>query len=165
MHFGVLVLNNCETPLNYTSWQDAVTKVVTGEAVIVEGDPERTVRSPSMEIPFPRVIRLVRWVYVKYIRAVSFEGGIATRKAVLNRDKHTCVYCGQANATTVDHVFPKSRGGRDTWENLAACCKRCNNVKADRTPQEAGMRLRWHPWCPDLTGYTKRKVWLEPVTA
>lgn len=167
MNVGVLVQNNCTTPLTYVSWQRAVTMVVTGEATVVEGDPERTVRSPSMEVPFPRVIRLVRWVYVKFIRHASFEGGIATKRGVLNRDKHTCVYCGTAGATTVDHVFPRSRGGRDTWENLAACCRSCNNRKADRTPEEAGMRLRWHPWRPDLTGYTGRKVWrdLEPAFA
>lgn len=58
----------------------------------------------------------------------------------------------------IDHVFPQSRGGGNTWENLAACCKGCNQRKADRTPTEAGMRLRWHPYKPDITGYTKRRV-------
>lgn len=157
---GILVLNACGTILTTVSWQKAVTMVVTGEAEIHEADPERSVRSPSREVPFPRVIRMVRWVYVKYVeRRTLHDGGLATKRSVLARDKRTCVYCGIAGADTVDHVLPQSRGGRNSWENLAACCRSCNHRKADRTPEEAGMRLRWHPWRPDETGYTQRKVW------
>ncbi|MEK9577946.1 MAG: HNH endonuclease, partial [Aquiluna sp.] len=51
-------------------------------------------------------------------------------------------------ANTIDHVLPKSRGGKDTWENLIACCLRCNNVKGDKTPQEMGWELRFQPKMP-----------------
>lgn len=157
---GILVLNACGTILTSVTWQRAVTMVVTGEAEIHEADPERTVRSPSTEIPFPRVIRMIRWVYVKYHeRGSLYDGGLATKRGVLERDKHTCVYCGRPGAGTVDHVMPQSRGGRNTWENMAACCRACNHRKADQTPEEARMRLRWHPWRPDKTGYTQRRVW------
>ena len=54
---------------------------------------------------------------------------------MLRRDAHRCAYCG-GGASTIDHVLPRSRGGADSWENLVACCLRCNNVKGDRTPQE-----------------------------
>lgn len=158
---GTLVLNACGTILTWVSWQKAVTMVVTGEAVIQEADPERSVNSPSMSVPFPRIIQLVRYVYVRFIdRHDLRDGGLATKRGVLARDRHTCVYCGKANAATVDHVLPQSRGGRhSSWENLAAACRSCNGRKADRTPEEAGMPLRWHPWRPDETGYRQRKIW------
>ena len=162
---GVLVENACGSPLGLTSWQHAISMVVTGEADVIVADPDRQVRSPSMSVAFPRVIQMRRWVYVKYFeRADPFEGGFATRHGVLLRDSYTCVYCGKPG-DTIDHVFPQSRGGANTWENLAACCRSCNQRKADRTPEEAGMRLRWHPYKPDVTGYTSRRIRreLEPA--
>lgn len=162
---GVLVLNADYGVLTSVSWQRAVTMLVTGEAEIHEADPERQVRSPSCVVEFPRVIRLLRWVYVKFTEKGLLDvGNLATKRGVLDRDKRTCVYCGKPG-DTIDHVMPKSRGGKDTWENMACACRSCNHRKADRTPEEAGMRLRWHPWRPDKTGYTQRRIWqsLEPV--
>lgn len=152
---GTLVLNACGTILTRVSWQRAVTMVVTGEAVIHESDPVRRISSPSVSVPFPHVVRLVRYVYVRYLE----RGGAASKRGVLARDRYTCVYCGKAGATTVDHLLPQSRGGRHTWENLAACCPACNGRKADRTPEEAGMCLRWHPYRPDAGGRAQRKIW------
>jgi 5-methylcytosine-specific restriction endonuclease McrA len=72
---------------------------------------------------------------------------------VLRRDSQRCGYCG-ASASTIDHVHPRSRGGKDTWENLVACCLRCNNVKGDRTPAEMGWSLRFAPRMPHQAGWT-----------
>ena len=66
---------------------------------------------------------------------------------MLRRDGHRCAYCG-SHASTVDHVLPRSRGGADSWENLVACCVRCNNLKGNRTPEEKGWTLRIHPYVP-----------------
>lgn len=155
---GTLVLNADYTVLTSVSWQKAVKLVVTGEAVVHEADPEREVRSPSVAVPFPRAVRLVKWVYVKFSGRRNDGAGPCTKSGVLRRDKHTCVYCG-GNANTVDHVLPASRGGGSTWENLAAACEPCNGFKADRTPEQAGMVLRWHPWRPDTFGMEQRKIW------
>jgi 5-methylcytosine-specific restriction endonuclease McrA len=75
-----------------------------------------------------------------------------TRALVLRRDAHRCQYCGVRGATTIDHVMPQSRGGKDTWENLVTACGPCNHGKADRTPEEAGMKLlkRKQRLAPDL---------------
>jgi hypothetical protein len=163
---GVLVLNADLSVLCFIDWQTAVTRLLQADsqgipmAQIYEADPERTVRSPSTTVPFPRIILMTRYVYVPFhARNAGDVTDLATNRDILDRDKHTCVYCGRAGASTVDHVMPQSRGGRNSWENLAACCKGCNQRKADRTPEEAGMRLRWHPWRPDKTGYTQRMIW------
>ena len=69
-----------------------------------------------------------------------------SRHLVFKRDKHTCQYCGRRSGPlTLDHVMPASRGGEDTWENLVAACGACNQFKANRTPEEAGMRLASQP--------------------
>lgn len=158
MTVGTLVLNADYTVLTSVSWQRAVTLVVGGKAEVHEADPERTIRGRTAEVPFPRVIRLVKWIYVKFQGRSPDGAGICTKAGVLKRDKHTCVYCG-GKANTVDHVIPASRGGANSWENLAGACSPCNHSKADRTPEEAGMRLRWEPYRPDLMGMEQRKVW------
>ena len=79
----------------------------------------------------PSVILLVRYVRAPRRRAVA-----VSRRGVLRRDGHRCAYC-RNHAATVDHVLPRSRGGGDTWENLVACCLRCNGLKGNRTPRRA----------------------------
>lgn len=73
------------------------------------------------------------------------------RAGVLARDRHRCQYCGTCPgvaALTLDHVLPRSRGGKTGWENLVSCCVACNTLKADRTPEEAGLRLLSRPVRP-----------------
>jgi 5-methylcytosine-specific restriction endonuclease McrA len=74
---------------------------------------------------------------------------------VLRRDEHRCAYCARS-AATIDHVLPRSRGGRDTWENLVACCLRCNNTKGDHTPAEMGWQLRFTPGMPQGRSWVVR---------
>jgi 5-methylcytosine-specific restriction endonuclease McrA len=154
----VLVLNASYEVLTSVTWQRAVTMVVTGEAVVHEADPQHAVHSQHLTVPLPRTVRLVRYVHVRFRRG----GHVASKRGVLVRDRRTCIYCGRTGLT-VDHLVPQSRGGRHTWENLAACCGPCNNKKADRTPEEAGMRLRWTPWRPDSTAVAQRQVWRSLV--
>ncbi len=71
-----------------------------------------------------------------------------SKKNILTRDCYRCMYCGQKGTGAeleLEHVFPKSRGGKNTWENLVAACRKCNGRKGDRTPEEAGMALIHRP--------------------
>jgi 5-methylcytosine-specific restriction endonuclease McrA len=79
---------------------------------------------------------------------VPYRRILLSRKNVLRRDGQRCQYCGNRDSLTVDHVYPKSRGGPDTWENLVAACVPCNNRKGNRTPDEANMKLRRRPFRP-----------------
>ncbi len=98
----------------------------------------------SRSFPWPSIIRLNNYIHVPYQRI------ILTRKNIIKRDGHRCAYCGQRDESlTIDHILPKSRGGGDSWENLTACCVRCNNKKGNRTPEEAGMPLRLTPYTPN----------------
>lgn len=76
--------------------------------------------------------------------------------ALFRRDAHLCLYCGQQFPThdlSRDHVTPLSQGGQDVWTNLVSACKRCNNHKAGRTPEQAGMQLLAVPFTPTHAEY------------
>lgn len=141
-----LVLNAGYEPLAVVSFKRALVLVMTAKATViehVEGDP---VWGTSDVYERPAVILLTRYVRMPQDRRVP-----VTRRGVLRRDDHRCGYCGKS-ATTIDHVLPRSRGGVDSWENLVACCLRCNNVKGDRTPAEMHWELRTTP-CPPHGGH------------
>ena len=124
-----------------------------GKAELVLADKERTIKSVRMNYPFPVVIRLRKYVHI------PFKQVILTRKNILRRDGHKCVYCGKSDlALTIDHIIPKSKGGEDSWENLISACRRCNSKKGDRTPSEAGMPLHFQPYAPNNMFFIKFTV-------
>ena len=153
----VLVRNACSTPLRWVDWQRAVTAVVSDQAEIVVADESRQVRSAYLSLPWPLEIQLHAYVYVPYVGKGGDAVDKAARRAILHRDKSACGYCG-GHATTIDHIFPKSRGGLDTWDNLIAACLECNQRKRNRTPEEAGMKTLWPTRYVDLRIPMARKV-------
>ena len=137
---NVLVMNASYEPLSIVSFRRATCLVLDDKAEIIEHDGS-VLRSPSVTLPVPSVVRL-RYM----VRVARRRQAVLSRRAVFARDDHTCQYCG-GPADSIDHVLPRSRGGGHDWENLVAACRRCNLAKRDRTPEEAGMRLR-RPGCP-----------------
>lgn len=143
-----LVLNADFRPLSYFplsvwSWQEAVKATMAGRVNTV-AEYDRVIRSPSIEIALPSVVSLK-----EYIRPA--ERPAFTRFNVFLRDKFTCQYSGRrlpAHELTFDHVIPRSRGGRTTWENVVTASGEENLRKADRTPAEAGMNLLNQPVQP-----------------
>ncbi|MFM8858132.1 MAG: HNH endonuclease [Actinomycetota bacterium] len=138
---SALVLNASFEPLSVVPSRRAVCLVLDEKAEVVEHDGTM-LRSESLSIPNPLVIRLLYMVKVPYHRRTALS-----RRAVFARDDHRCQYCGGV-ADSIDHIVPKSRGGLHVWENVAAACRRCNLDKRDRTPDEAGMKLAKHPHTP-----------------
>ena len=148
----VLLLNQDYSALTVCNVQRAVILIMLRKAELVEALPDRFVRSPSTRVPWPSIIRLKAFVTVPYKRVML------SRKNILRRDKQTCQYCGSRRHLTVDHVMPKSRGGRDTWDNLVAACITCNNRKGDRTPDEARMPLKRTPFRPSYVMFIRDYV-------
>lgn len=140
-----LVLNADFRPLSYFplsvwSWQDAV-KAVFLDRVSVVSQYERTIHSPTFEMRLPSVIALKE--YVPAARRPAF-----TRFNVFLRDRFTCQYCNGDFATselTFDHVIPKSRGGRTSWQNVVTACSPCNLQKGNLLLRESGLVLRCTP--------------------
>ncbi len=129
----VLVVNADLGPLHRVTLKHAIRMLVRQVAELHDFDTDRVIGI----FPMPKVVRLVRYVYTKW-RHTNGPGW--SRAGVLERDGRRCGYCAAA-ATTVDHILPRSRGGRNTWKNTVASCYRCNQTKRDRTPAEAGMAL------------------------
>ena len=145
MRNTVLLLNVGYQPLRTISIRKAVDLMLGEKVDTVEGVAAR-LRTPSTVFEIPSVIRLKHYVNVPH-RKLSW-----TKYRVLKRDNYTCIYCGvdslPTSKYTVDHIIPQSRGGKNTWGNTACACFGCNQRKADRTPNEAGMKMLWEPKTP-----------------
>jgi 5-methylcytosine-specific restriction endonuclease McrA len=159
-----LILNRSFRAIAVADWQRAVALVYRGLAEALDDQligydfmkwveassnwvecPGGFVRSPSVKIAVPEVIRLTNYDRVPH-REVAF-----TRHNVFARDKHRCSYCGKRKPTDeldLDHVLPRSRGGPHAWTNVVTSCRVCNLRKADKLPDEAGMPLRLQPEKP-----------------
>jgi 5-methylcytosine-specific restriction endonuclease McrA len=145
---AVLVLNADLGPLHRVPVKHAIRMLCRQVAEIHEAEPDRLIGI----FPMPRVVRLVRYIVTKW----RFTSGPAWSKpGVLRRDGHRCGYCDH-QADTVDHILPRSRGGKNTWINTVAACNGCNQRKGDRTPAEAGMRLRYEPTAPSWAALAHR---------
>jgi len=151
-----LVLNADYRPLSYYPlslwpWQEVI-KAVFLDRVEVISTYDRMVHSPSFEMRLPSVVCLKS--YVAQDRPPAF-----TRFNLFLRDSFSCQYCSAGADLTFDHVIPRSRGGRTTWENIVTACSRCNLAKGGRTPREAQMhphRLPRRPSMHELQDHGRR---------
>lgn len=174
MSGAVLVLNIDYTPLEVISWRDAIEKILMGKVELVEKYAGQFIRSASASWDSPAVVRIT----TKFVRRKVKM----SRKNVLSRDGYTCQYCGlrprrsggapRLEILTIDHVFPKSRavngwvtlpwnGNRarvTSWENLLTACESCNTGKADRTPREAGLKMRKVPRAPSTMDVARMSI-------
>jgi len=148
-HHPALVLNADYRPLSYYPlslwpWQEAI-KASWLDRVDIIAEYDEVVRSPSTEICIPSVVVLKD--YVKPQKRVAF-----TRFNLFLRDEFRCQYCGAKGDLTFDHVVPRARGGRTSWENVVAACSPCNLRKGSKHLSHTGMRLRKPPRPPSSEG-------------
>lgn len=140
----VLVLDQGYSPHRVVHWQRAICMLFGGKVEVLE-EYDEVVRSPSISIRMPAVVRLLSAAR-RRPRVVRFS-----RFNVLLRDGFTCQYCGarpHARDLTMDHVIPRARGGATRWINVVAACRPCNHKKGSRTPDEARMVLMRLPHEP-----------------
>lgn len=140
---STLVLDQGFRPVRTISWQQAITDYFLGKLEIVSEDGK--IRTVTEEYPRPSVVRMLRAVNRRQFR-VRFS-----RIAIFSRDGFRCQYCGVrflAEDLQFDHVLPRAQGGKTTWENVVSSCSEHNRLKANRTPEQAGMRLIKKPVKP-----------------
>jgi len=162
----VLVLNRSWVAVNVTSVKRALALLFQDSARVVhpedyrlydfEGwcqlsrmrenfDTGRYIHTPKMQIRLPEVILLS--VFNGFVRREVR----LSRRNIFERDRHRCQYCGKRfpkQDLTIDHVLPRSRGGKNTWTNLVLACVQCNLKKSNKTPKEARMHLLKQPAVP-----------------
>ena len=148
----VLVLNQNYLPLTITKTKRAISLILDKKVEILEKYNDE-IHSVNLVLYLPSVIRLTR--YISYQpKAIPL-----TRKNLLRRDSYTCQYCNVKNKPmTLDHVIPRQRGGKDTWENLVAACTKCNHKKNNKTPKESDMPLLKKPKKPSILMYFQQSV-------
>lgn len=139
----VLLLNASYEALSLVTAPKALTLVFRRVAEVIEKDTGYILRSPRFVWDVPSVIRLTQYIDVR-----SRRNKVTNRHRILARDHYRCQYCGKRGTAfdlTLDHILPRSRGGRTIAENLVAACPTCNGRKGDRTPEEARMPLLTNP--------------------
>lgn len=136
------ILNLDYSIVSVISWQKGLTLLLLDKIQPVEFWEKPVMSAGGDYYYVPKTVMVKK--YVKLNRRHT-----PTKRNIFLRDSYACQYCGVDDAKmTIDHVFPRSRGGRDTWENLVAACIKCNNKKGNRTPEEAQMRLMRKPFKP-----------------
>lgn len=152
-HLSTAVLDMNLQFMKFVPWQKAMTMYVRESVnmiqpyyrVMPDGVREPVlVKTPKHRIELPFIVTLRQFVYDPYAGYLRSNSPIATKRAILTRDRFQCAYCGE-KGDTVDHIYPQSKGGGNTWENLVTACQPCNNRKADKTLEEAGMELLFKP--------------------
>ena len=143
---ATLLLNSTYEPLKVISWQRAVGMVWVGKVEVLRSY-ESVLRAVSWSVAMPAVVRLHQFVR-RHRARIAFS-----RRNVFLRDEHRCQYCRQhfpATELTCDHVMPRSRGGRTSWENVVTACGPCNRRKGNLTPDQAKMALSRTPIRPRI---------------
>lgn len=139
-----LLLTPWMSPHKIISWERAIVLFVLGKVDVVEAYDTET-RSRTLALPTPSVVRMKKGG-PRQKQVVRFS-----RVNVYTRDGFRCQYCGDkksARELNYDHVVPRSKGGKTTWENIVTSCYPCNDKKGGHTPEEAGMKLLKRPIVP-----------------
>jgi len=137
----ILVLNADYTPLTIMPLKRAFRLVYKGKAEVVLTRGE-SIATDKKDYDRPSVVRLTKYVYFPYKKVTL------SRFNIYRRDDYKCLYCESKDGLTLDHVVPKSKGGPNSWTNLATCCMKCNVSKGDRLLEETGMTLKYKPFTP-----------------
>lgn len=144
MEHRTLVLTPWMSPHRIVSWKTSIGDLLEDKIEVLEAYDE-VIRSPSIAIPIPCVARLKRHLH-------AFKKGAKfSRFNVMTRDGFRCCYCGKTlpmRQLNYDHVIPRAQGGKTVWDNIVTSCYPCNDRKAGRTPEQAGMHLLRKPHKP-----------------
>ena len=151
----VLLLNCNYEPLNVCNMRRAVSLLLLGKAEVLHHReiPLHTVRG---NLDAPSVLKM------RYLVKRPMPELRLSRHSILARDHYTCQYCGaKGRDLTIDHIVPRWTGGPHTWDNLVACCRKCNLKKGDKTPQQAHMALMKKPKRPHFIPYLALPTYLK----
>ncbi len=145
MEKRVLVLNLDHSPVAVVTVQKAMVLLLLEKASCLSAYEYLEIRTVRRRFDYPAVICL------NHFKNIPYRGVLLNRNNLFRRDKGECQYCGSKKQLTIDHIIPRSKGGKTNWTNLVTACHRCNAVKGDKSPDQAGMHLRSVPFKPSLT--------------
>jgi 5-methylcytosine-specific restriction endonuclease McrA len=151
-----VLLNADYTPLGIISWKKAI-KLICKKKVEIVKYSETVIHNfeNTIVIKIPLIIKLIKLIRKLWGIRVPYS-----KRTVMIRDNYTCVYCGTDNKKrmTIDHIIPKSKGGKSNFDNTVCCCFDCNNKKDNRTPSESRMFLKTRPYTPTIMEFLKKSI-------
>lgn len=148
VHKRTLVLNADYSPIGICGFQKAFLLTYLEKAEILAKD-EQPLRTVNKEFVLPSVIKLKEYANIPY------KGVVLSRQNIFKRDDFTCQYCGKHKDLTLDHLIPRSKGGKSNWDNLVTACKRCNALKGHASPQACGLKLARQPFKPSYVMFLR----------
>lgn len=137
------------SPISVCTVQRAFLLVYLKKAELIKANHTHSLNTVSEKYPMPSVIKLGKYVNVPY------KGVVLSKENVFKRDAFQCQYCGSQKDLTLDHIIPKAKGGKTSWNNLVTACRRCNALKGDNSLEEAGFRLNTSPGKPSYIMFLK----------
>tara|TARA_Y100000034_G_scaffold109350_1_gene140586 strand:+ start:10159 stop:10662 length:504 start_codon:yes stop_codon:yes gene_type:complete len=144
-----LIIDNSFKPIGIVNWQKAIHYLFTERAIVIEEYPNR-VRSMTVEMKIPKIMQVHFFLKNKFFKLSI------SNKNIFKRDNYTCAYCLSVcnkENITIDHIIPLCQGGdQKTWNNLITSCRKCNEKKGGRTPEEANMTLQFKAKRPSKLG-------------
>lgn len=148
---GILVLNADYTPINVTDLKRAFNLIYKGKAEIIKHNPIAPIITEIKKFKRPTIIRLLKYI------SIPFRKVTLNRVNIFRRDNFKCGYCGEKDRhkLTIDHIIPKSKGGKNTWQNLVTCCKSCNIKKDNKTLEDSELNLIIKPYRPSYIQFVK----------
>lgn len=162
MNYRTLVLNKYNQPINIVGWKEAIILLYkeVAETVVEWDKSEETYKMLEYDKSVSNGTKKYSWKIPVIIRLLENKVLPKRKRLRFNRinlfyrDDFTCQYCGTkfehgAKGLEIEHVLPQSRGGLTSFENCVAACRDCNSQKADKTPEEAGMKLLRKPVIPN----------------
>jgi len=153
---AILRLDSAGNPLHWIHHEEAACYYAKGMVAWTIGEPFRILHGGhnrlTGQLSYMDIHPVIAIHGVQHGTRTQWRAPSLTNPSLFRRDGHLCLYCGKAfsdHHLTRDHVIPSSRGGKDTWTNVVSACKRCNNHKGARTPEQAGMKLLAVPYTPN----------------
>ena len=157
MQRTVIVLNSDYSFLNTVTVERAFLYIAK-EKVQVEKYAEKYINTSEDVFRIPRIVRFIKMIKQVFKKKIPWS-----KRNVFIRDNYVCQYCGKkVEKPTVDHILPKSRGGKNSFLNCVASCFSCNNLKDDKTPDEAGMKLLKVPKAPTVNEFIR--LWTASIS-
>lgn len=148
-----IVLNGDYTYLNTVSWKRAIRLVMKGKSEVLKYTNRVCRCAGGKCVKIPMIIKLIKVIRMIYKNKVPFS-----KRNVMVRDQYKCSYCGSTRNLTIDHIIPKARGGKSSFENCTTACKPCNNRKGSRLPSEAHMFMQKQAYAPTISEFLRLKM-------
>lgn len=150
----VVLLNSDYSFLNTVDWKKAMCLIVKGKTDVVKYSNRVVKTAEGLIMKIPLVMRLIKFIRTLYKTKVPYS-----KRNVMVRDSFQCAYCGVTKVPlTIDHILPKAKGGKSSFENTCACCKPCNNKKGSKTCQEAKMFPQVRATHPTISEFLKLRM-------